>query len=223
MTSIKPAVDLAAKAAIASRTQVLFRRSRALDDGHFVLSSGRHASAYLEKFMVLSDPAATSELCGLWAAYHRDETGRSRIDVVVGPKLGGAILAFETGRQLDCRALFAEQVHTEDGGTRLVFRRGRLLEPGDRVLLVDDIVTTGSALLSMIQDVEACGAEVVECAVMVDRSGGRTTFTSPQTGRVYPLRALWQVDLPTFEPGPDTCPRCAEGTPLRPGTGGVPA
>ena len=90
------------------------------------------------------------------------------------------------------------------------------------MLLVDDILTTGGSLLAMIPAVEAMGGEIVECAVLVDRSGGRPTLTSPATGRVYPLRALWQLDLPTYEPGPETCPLCADGTPLHaPGSTGT--
>jgi orotate phosphoribosyltransferase len=90
------------------------------------------------------------------------------------------------------------------------------------VLLVDDILTTGGSLLAMIPAVEALGGEIVECAVLVDRGGGRSTLTSPASGRAYPLRALWQLDLPTWEPGPSTCPRCADGTPLHaPGSSGT--
>ena len=99
--------------------------------------------------------------------------------------------------------------------------------PGERVLLVDDILTTGGSLLAMIPAVEAMGGEIVECVVLVDRSGGRTTLTSPSTGRVYAVRSLWELDLPTYEPGPETCPRCADGAPLyapgSTGTGSIPA
>jgi orotate phosphoribosyltransferase len=96
------------------------------------------------------------------------------------------------------------------------------VEPHERVLLVDDILTTGGSLLAMIPAVEAMGGEIVECAVLVDRSGGRPSLTSPSTGRVYSLRALWQLDLPTYEPGAATCPGCADGTPLHaPGSTGA--
>jgi len=100
---------------------------------------------------------------------------------------------------------------------------GFRIEPGQRVLLVDDILTTGGSLLAMLPAVEAMGGEIVECVVLVDRSGdGRATLTSPATGRIYPLRSLWQLDLPTYEPGPATCPRCADGTPLQaPGSTGI--
>jgi orotate phosphoribosyltransferase len=222
MTTIKPALEIATRAAIAHRTEELFRSSGALREGHFQLKSGRHGDAYVEKFAVLSDPAATSELCVFWAAAHRDDDGSSRVDLVAGPTTGGVILAFETGRQLGVRAIFAEEVRDADGATRREFRRGFRIEPGQRVLLVDDILTTGGSLLAMLPAVEAMGGEIVECVVLVDRSGGRRTLTSPSTGRVYPLHALWQLDLPTYEPGPATCPRCADGSPLHtPGSNGT--
>ncbi|MEX1172054.1 MAG: orotate phosphoribosyltransferase [Chloroflexota bacterium] len=209
MTTIKPTQELAARAVIAARTEAIFRASGAFREGHFLLKSGRHADAYVEKFAVLADPAATSELCGYWAATHR-----GGIDLVAGPTTGGVILAFETARQVGVRSIFAEEVRDEDGGTRREFRRGFTIAPGERVLLVDDILTTGGSLLAMIPAVEAAGGEIIECLVMVDRSGGRASLTSPTTGRSYPLRALWQLDLPTYEPGSGTCPRCAAGDPL---------
>jgi orotate phosphoribosyltransferase len=214
MTTIKPALEASARAAIAARTEELFRRSGALRDGHFLLKSGRHGDAYVEKFAVLSDPAATSELCGYWAAAVRRDDDTATVDLVAGPTTGGVILAFETARQLGVRSIFAEEVHDADGGTHREFRRGFVIRPGERVLLVDDILTTGGSLLAMLPAVEAMGGEIVECAVLVDRSGGRSTLTSPSTGRVYPLKALWQLDLPTYEPGPETCPQCAAGTPV---------
>ena len=212
MTTIKPAVDLAARAAVAARTEELFRASGALREGHFQLKSGRHGDAYVEKFAVLADPAATSELVGYWVARLRGEAGatdegRPSVDLVAGPTTGGVILAFETARQL---------------GTLGEFRRGFSILPGERVLLVDDILTTAGSLLAMIPAVEALGGEIVECVVLVDRSGGRETLTSPSTSRTYPLRALWQLDLPTYEPGEATCPRCAAGDPLKvPGSTGT--
>ena len=162
---------------------------------------------------------------GFWAgAFADDEDGDdTRVDVVTGPTTGGVILAFETGRQLGVRAIFAEEVRAADGSTYREFRRGFRIEPGERVLLVDDILTTGGSLLAMLPAIEAAGGDIVECVVLVDRSGGGTnTLTSPSTGRVYPLRPLWRLDLPTREPGAATCPRCADGTPLHtPGSSGT--
>jgi orotate phosphoribosyltransferase len=222
MTTVRPAIQAAARAAIAARTEALFRASGAFREGHFLLKSGRHGDAYVEKFAVLSDPAATSELCEFLAAGVRGRDGQPLVDLVAGPTTGGVILAFETARQLGVRSLFAEEVRGDDGTTRREFRRGFRIEPGERVLLVDDILTTGGSLLAMLPAVETMGGEIVECSVLVDRSGGRTTLTSPATGRVYSLRSLWELDLPTYEAGPETCPGCADGVPLHtPGSSGT--
>jgi len=226
MTTLKPTLETSARAAIAARTEALFRSSGALRDGHFLLKSGRHSGAYLEKFAVLSDPAATSELCSFWAGQFRapGAVGNgAEIDLVAGPTTGGVILAFETGRQLGTRAIFAEEVHT-GGHPRREFRRGFHIEPGERVLLVDDILTTGGSLLAMIPAVEAAGGEIVECVVLVDRSGGMSSLASPQSGRRYGLSALWILDLPTYEPGLETCPLCSDGVEVdAPGSKGTAA
>jgi len=155
MTTIRPALEASTRAAVAARTEELFRRSGALRDGHFLLKSGRHGDAYVEKFAVLSDPAATSELCGFWAAAHRRDDGTPTVDLVAGPTTGGVILAFETARRLGVRSIFAEEVKAADGATAREFRRGFTIEPGERVLLVDDILTTGGSLLAMLPAVEA--------------------------------------------------------------------
>jgi orotate phosphoribosyltransferase len=222
VTTIKPVLELVARAEMAARTETLFRASGAFREGHFLLKSGRHGDAYVEKFAVLSDPAATSELCTYLAARVSDNDGGPLVDLVAGPTTGGVILAFETARQLGVRSFFAEEVRDADGASHREFRRGFMIRPGERVLLVDDILTTGGSLLAMLPAVEAMGGEIVECVVLVDRSGGRATLTSPTTGRTYPLRALWQLDLPTYQPGPDTCSRCAAGDPLyAPGSTGT--
>ena len=221
MTTLRRTLDDVARREIASRTEALFRSSGALREGHFSLKSGRHSDAYVEKFQVLQDPAATSELCGFFAAGAHGTDGEPMVDLVAGPTTGGVILAFETGRQLGTRAIFAEEVAGE-GGTHREFRRGFAIAPGERVLLVDDILTTGGSLLAMIPAVEAAGGEIVECVVLVDRSGGLLTLTSPRTGRVYPLRSLWRLELPTYEPGAATCPGCAAGTEaVKPGSSGT--
>jgi orotate phosphoribosyltransferase len=223
VTSVKAAPAEPSATAIATRTEALFRASGALREGHFQLKSGRHGDAYVEKFAVLSDPAATSELCSFWAAEARRADGSAAVDLVCGPTTGGVILAFETGRQLGVRAIFAEEVRDAKGGTHREFRRGFRIEPGDRVLLVDDILTTGGSLLAMIPAVEALGGEIVGCHVLVDRSGAdRRTIASPASGRAYPLRALWRLNLETYEAGSETCPGCAAGAPLHaPGSTGV--
>jgi orotate phosphoribosyltransferase len=224
MTTIRSEVQLAAARAIAARTEQLFKDSGALKEGHFLLKSGRHSERYLEKFLVLQDTAATSELCGFWAAQYRNPDGSPMVDLVAGPTTGGVVLAFETARQLGLRSIFAEEVKDADGTTRREFRRGFSIAPGERVLLVDDILTTGGSLLAMLPAVEAFGGEIIGCAVMADRSGGLAALESPATKRSYPLSALWQLQLPTYEPGPETCPACKAGVPLHvPGSMGAAA
>ena len=144
------------------------------------------------------------------------------VDLVAGPTTGGIILAFETARQLGVRSIFAEEVRDADGATRREFRRGFRIEPGERVLLVDDILTTGGSLLAMIPAVEAMGGEIIECAVLVDRSGGRAALTSPRpAGPMRSVRSGSSTCRRT-RPGPATCPRCADGTPLHaPGSTGT--
>jgi orotate phosphoribosyltransferase len=222
VTTVRPAIDAAAQRAVAIRTEALFRTSGAFRNGHFLLKSGRHGDAYVEKFQVLQDPVATSELCSFFAGHGRGGDGDTLVDLVAGPTTGGVILAFETARQLGVRSIFAEEVRADDGSTRREFRRGFRIEAGERVLLVDDILTTGSSLMAMIPAVEAAGGEIVECLVLVDRSGGRAAVTSLSSGRSYPLRSLWQLDLPTYEPGPASCPLCAQEVPLHaPGSTGT--
>jgi len=205
----------------AGRVEARFRSSGALREGHFQLKSGRHGTSYLEKFQVLQHPATVSELCAMLAATVTDADGRPAVDVVVGPTTGGVILAFETARQLGLPGFFAEEVGEASGTVRRVFRRGFRLQAGQRVLLVDDILTTGGSLLAMLPPIEAAGAELVRAAVLVDRAGGTTQVTSPTSGRTYPVTALWVLDLPTYEPGPATCPGCAAGLPVEaPGSSG---
>jgi orotate phosphoribosyltransferase len=222
MTTTLPSVAAAARVVMATRVEVLFRECGALRDGHFSLKSGRHAERYLEKFQVLQYPAAVSELCGFLAALVRGPDGTPLVDLVVGPTTGGVILAFETARQLGVRGIFAEEVRDTAGTARREFRRGFAIQPGERVLLADDILTTGGSLLAMLPPVEAAHAELVLAAVLVDRSGGLDSVTSPASGRRYPATALWTLDLPTYDAGAQTCPACAAGVPIEtPGSSGT--
>jgi len=224
MTTILPAVNASTRAAIAARVEARFRESGALRDGHFSLKSGRHSERYLEKFQVLQYPEAVTEICGYLAGLVRAKDGAPLVDVVVGPTTGGVILAFEVARQLGVRGLFAEEVKAADGTAHREFRRGFALSPGERVLLVDDILTTGGSLLAMLPPIEEPGAELVLAAIIADRSGALSTITSPATGRTCPATALWTFELPTYEPGVPACPACAAGVPLEtPGSSGTKA
>jgi orotate phosphoribosyltransferase len=224
VTTILPAVEAAARAAIAGRVEARFRESGALRDGHFSLKSGRHSQRYLEKFQVLQYPEAVAEICSFLAGMVRGKDGASLVDVVVGPTTGGVILAYEVARQLGVRGLFAEEVKQADGTARREFRRGFTLSRGERVLLVDDILTTGGSLHAMLPPIEEAGADLVLAAVIADRSGALTAVTSPLTGRTYPAAALWTFELPTYEPGAAGCPACAAGVTLEtPGSSGTTA
>jgi orotate phosphoribosyltransferase len=179
----------------------IFREAGALLEGHFVLSSGRHSSRYLEKFRVFEQPRLTELLCAAIV-----ERVREPVDVVVGPTTGGVILAHEVGRQLGTRAAFAER---EDGIAGRRFRRGEPLRAADRVLVVDDVLSTGASVEETISAVRATGARVVKVAVLVDRSGG--------VDLDVPLDALWTTNIETFEA--ETCPLCARRIEaVKPGT-----
>jgi orotate phosphoribosyltransferase len=205
------------RAAVAARVEQLFAECGAYRQGHFKLKSGRHGDRYLEKFQVLQWPERVAEICG----YMADKCG-SDIDVVVGPTTGGVLLAFEVARRLGTRGFFAESVTTANGSSHREFRRGFRIEPGERVALVDDVVTTGASLLEMIPVIESTGGILAATIVIVDRSGQLANLESPTTGKSYSATALWSLDLPTYEPGPATCPGCAAGAPLEaPGSSGT--
>lgn len=207
----------------ASRVEAIFRDAGAYRDGHFKLKSGRHATRYIEKFQVLQWPARVTELCRLMTDRAWSPGGASAVDVVIGPTTGGVILAYEVARQLGVRGIFAEQVSAADGTTSREFRRGFEIRPGEKVLLVDDVVTTGASLAEMVPLIEASGGELFLAIVLVDRTGALSEVTSATTSRSYRAEALWSLSLPTFEAG-EECPGCAAGTPLEtPGSSGLSA
>jgi orotate phosphoribosyltransferase len=180
------------------------RASGALKEGHFVLSSGRHSDQYIEKFDLLRQPRATSELCGTIAERFRDH----RIDVVVGPTTGGVILAFEVARQLGVAAAYAERSTTSDAGRE--FRRGTTFSAGMRVLVVDDILTTGGSLRETLAALASHPVEVSGVAVLVDRSGGEADLGMPYVALATMHIATWDVA---------DCPLCSRGEAvLKPGT-----
>lgn len=205
----------------AARVEQIFREAGAYRDGHFKLKSGRHADRYIEKFQVLQWPARVTELCRLMADRAWSPGGVTEIDLVIGPTMGGVILAYEVARQLGVRGIFAEGVTAADGTATRELRRGFEMRPGEKVLLVDDVVTTGASLAEMVPLIEAAGGELLLAIVIVDRTGGLTEVTSTTTAKSYPAEALWSLSLPTYEAG-DGCPGCAAGMPLEaPGSSGL--
>ncbi len=194
--------------AVETATWEALKAAGALKEGHFLLSSGKHSDKYLEKFDLLRNPRETEKACAGFAARFRD----SAIDVVVGPTTGGVILAFETGRQLGTAAAYAERASNGSLGREI--RRGTTFAPGSRVLVVDDVMTTGGAIRETLAALEPHPVEVIGIGVLVDRSGGAISF-----GEV-PLYALVNMDVLTWER--DECPLCVQGVPLtKPGTTAV--
>jgi orotate phosphoribosyltransferase len=179
----------------------LFRRSGALLEGHFTLSSGLHSPGYLQCALVLQWPRDAEALGRALG----DQIRAWGATCVLSPALGGLIIGQEVGRALDIRAIFAERVERT-----LTLRRGFSLSPSDRVLVVEDVLTTGLSTRETIDVAQQAGATVVGACAIVDRSGGRH-------GLDVPFAALLPMALPTYQP--EQCPLCAAGAPVtKPGS-----
>ena len=178
-----------------------FRRAGALLEGHFRLTSGLHSTGFLQCALVLQHPR-DAEACGAEIAAQIKDLNPQ---VVLSPALGGIVIGQEVGRALGVRAIFAER---QDG--KLSLRRGFSLAPGERVLVVEDVVTTGGSTRETIDVARAAGATVVGAASIIDRSGGQQNLD-------VPYHALATVSLPTYQP--ESCPLCAAGKPVvKPGS-----
>jgi orotate phosphoribosyltransferase len=179
----------------------LFRRVGALLEGHFRLTSGLHSPGYLQCALVLQHPRE-AEACGAGIAARVRALAPT---VVLSPALGGIVIGHEVARALGVRAIFAER---QDG--TLTLRRGFSLDAADRVLVVEDVVTTGGSTRETIEVARAAGARVVGAAAIIDRSGGNQSLD-------VPFHALATVSLPTYQP--QACPLCARGEPVvKPGS-----
>ena len=175
----------------------LLIETSAIMEGHFLLTSGLHSPRYVEKFNVLQKPVYTEKLCRAMAEKFKD----ANIETVVGPVTGGILLAHETGKALGTRAIFTER---ENG--KMTFRRGFTLREGERVLIVEDIVTTGGSIREVIDVVKEHGGIPVAVSMLVDRSGGKATFGD------VPSTALLHMDVQTYKP--EECPLCKAGIPM---------
>ena len=171
-----------------------------LRHGHYQLSSGKHSDTYLQCAQALQQPAVALDLGRRLA----DATRELRPDVVVSPALGGILAGFAVAAALDVRFAFTER----DATRRMVLRRGQLIAPGERVLVVEDVVTTGGSAQEVADLVEAAGAQVVATAAIVDRSGGLPPDERPARTPV----ALLAVAPQAWDPS--DCPQCAQGTPM---------
>lgn len=171
----------------------MLEETSAVMHGHFLLTSGLHSPMYVEKFNVLQHPKYTERLCQEIARRYAD----ANVELVVGPVTGGILLAHEVGKALGTRAIFTER---ENG--KMTLRRGFQIPEGTRVLVVEDIVTTGGSVKEVMEVVKEHGGELVGVGLLVDRSGGKVDFG-------IRTEALLHLSVETFDP--HNCPLCAEG------------
>ena len=184
-----------------------FKKVGALLEGHFILSSGRRSPVFLQKALVFSHPKTTEKLCGALARKLEAEFGR--IDVVVGPAVGGLIPGYETARALGCRSIYTER----EGGV-MSLRRGFTVQPQERVIIVEDIVTTGVSMRETQSALKEAGADVIGAACIVDRANGRA-----DTGGLR-LVSLAAVDFPDYDPE-DLPPELQTLPAIKPGSRGL--
>jgi orotate phosphoribosyltransferase len=180
-----------------SEIETIFTDSGALLQGHFLLNSGLHSPVYWEKFRILQYPDYTMKVCRLIADHFRSQ----KVQMVAGPTTGGIILAYEVGRQLGVRGIFAEK----DEPDKRVFRRGFHVEPGERVLIVDDVLTSGKSVREMIAAVSESEGRIMGIGVMVYRG-------EKEIDLGYPFFYCYRS--PEVAYGADKCPLCAKGIPL---------
>jgi orotate phosphoribosyltransferase len=186
-----------------SETEILeiFKKTGALLEGHFLLTSGRHSNVYFQCAKVLQYPAYMEKICSNLAENFKNY----EIDTVISPAIGGIIVGQEVARQLNKRSIFAER---ED--KVLTLRRGFSLEPGEKVLVCEDVVTTGGSVFEVIEIVKNSGAEVVGIGCIVDRSNGKVNFG-------YPQKSAVMMDVISYPA--DDCELCKKGIPaIKPGS-----
>lgn len=174
----------------------MLEETSAVLHGHFLLTSGLHSPMYVEKFNVLQHPLYTERLCKEIARRYEND----KVELVVGPMTGGILLAHEVGKALGTRAIFTERV---DG--KMTLRRGFQIPVGTRVLVVEDIVTTGGSVKEVMEVVKECGGILIGVGLLVDRSGGKVNFG-------IRTEALLHLNVETFDPA--QCPLCAKGVPF---------
>lgn len=182
----------------------IFKETGALLEGHFILTSGLHSNKYFQCAKVFQYPWHAETLCGEIAEHFRVE----KIDVVVSPAVGGIVFGQEIARLLGVRAIFAERLEGQ-----MTLRRGFSLSPGERVLVAEDVTTTGGSVKEVLEVVKQAGGEIVAVTALVDRSGGKAEFG-------VPYFSLFQMEVKNYDP--ENCPLCREGsTAVKPGSRGL--
>lgn len=184
------------------RALELFRQTGTMLEGHFRLTSGRHADRYMQCAHLFEHPEVSQVICTEIANAFRDD----RVELVVGPAIGGIILSYGVACALGVRNIFAER----DAEDQMCLRRGFAVEPGTRAIVVEDAVTTGGSVKEVIDLLRSCGAEVVGVGCVVDRSAGAVDFG-------VPLRSVLSMNVPSWTE--DVCPLCEKGIPVeKPGS-----
>jgi len=180
---------------------ILFKATGALLEGHFLLTSGLHSPQYFQCARVLQYPQHAQKLC--WEIAYQYMS--NKINVVIGPALGGIVVAQEVARLMSARAIFAER---EEG--KMTIRRGFEIKSTEKVLVVEDVVTTGGSIKEVINLVQEKGANLVGVGFLVDRSQNRISFSVPKF-------SVFEMDVVTYQP--DECPLCKQGVPVvKPGS-----
>ncbi len=183
------------------RVLEILKEAGVLLEGHFLLTSGRHSDKYLQCAKIFQDTKYSEELCADLASQFKDKN----VELVIGPAIGAIQMSYEVSRHLGVKNIFAER---ENGAMTL--RRSFEIQPGQRVLVVEDVVTTGGSVREVIDLVKEHGGEVVGVGVVVDRTGGKIDFG-------VPVSSVISLDVVSYEA--EDCPLCKEGLPLvKPGS-----
>ncbi len=179
----------------------IFEKSGALLNGHFLLTSGLHSPHYFQCAKVLQHPKYTEMFCREIVKNFKEDT----IDCVISPAVGGIVVGQECARLLNCRSIFSERENSV-----MTLRRGFEIRHDERVLVVEDVVTTGGSVKEVIELVRGAGAEVVGVGFIVDRSGDKQLFD-------VPAFSVFKMEVVTYQP--DSCPLCEKGVPvIKPGS-----
>lgn len=176
------------------RVMEILTEAGVLLEGHFRLTSGRHSNRYLQCAKIFRNTKYSEELCAALAGQFADQG----VDVVIGPAMGAVQMAYEVSRHLHCENFFAER--DEEG--KMALRRGFTVTPGMKVLLVEDVVTTGGSVKEVLELVKAAGGEVVGVGSIVNRTNGAVDFG-------VPFKSVIKVEVESWEP--ENCPLCKEG------------
>ena len=182
----------------------VFKECNALLEGHFILSSGLHSNKYLQCAKVLQYP----DIASIIGEEIAENFATTQVDLIVGPAMGGVIIAQEVGRALSTRTIFSER---ENG--KMTFRRGFEVKPGEKAIVVEDVITTGGSAKEVVEMLKSRGVEVIAVASIIDRSNGTADFD-------VPFHSLAKVEVETYKP--EECPMCKEGDEaVKPGSRGL--